>query len=172
MKNTGCSTSPVPVYFYVQQETRLAGIPLGNFSLTRGSGDFKTILDAENLKDSGYRLQDVKGIYIPLTERMMLVSQWDDDEFHLEDFVELAETEPKVQDPPTLLAADTSIPAKNADNLPSAQTADNSSSIQDAKTKTLKKISPLKIAKLHRQRNIQIYPHLYRTAKFPPPARI
>lgn len=134
MKNTGCSMSPVPVYFYVQQETRLAGIPLGNFSLTRGSGDFKTILDAENLKDSGYRLQDVKGIYIPLTERMMLVSQWDDDEFHLEDFVELAETEPKVQDPPTLLAADTSIPAKNADNLPSAQTADNSSSIQDAKT--------------------------------------
>ena len=57
--------SPVPVYFYVQQETRLAGIPLGNFSLTRGSGDFKTILDAENLKDSGYSLQDVKGIYSP-----------------------------------------------------------------------------------------------------------
>ena len=92
MKNTGCSLSPVPVYFYAQRESQLAGILLGNFSLTRGSGDFKAILDAKNLKDSGYALDSVKGIYIPLTEEMMLVSQWDDDEFRPENFVDITKT--------------------------------------------------------------------------------
>ena len=93
MKNTGCSLSPVPVYFYAQKESQLAGILLGNFSLTRGSGDFKAIMDAKNLKDNGYALDSVKGIYIPLTEEMMLVSQWDDDEFRPEIFVDITKTD-------------------------------------------------------------------------------
>lgn len=92
MKNTGCSLSPVPVYFYVQKGELLAGISLGNFSLTRGSGDYKTVLEAKNLKESGYGIDDVKGIYIPLTAQMILVSQWDDDEFHRENFIDLSDT--------------------------------------------------------------------------------
>ena len=91
MKNTGCSLSPVPVYFYVQKAKHLVGIPLGNCSLSRGIGEFKTVLQADNLQDSGYALDVVKGIYIPLTERIMLVSQWDDDEFHQEAFVSVKE---------------------------------------------------------------------------------
>ena len=98
MKNTGCSLSPVPVFLYVPNGTQLAGILLGNFTLTRGSGDFKTVIDAENLKDSGYGLDDVKGIYVPLTEQMMSVSQWDDDEFDVTNFVELPENETKDSD--------------------------------------------------------------------------
>lgn len=104
MKNTGCSMSPVPVYFYLQKGGHLAGIPLGNFTLSRGSGDFKTVLDAENLNDTGYPLDDVKGIYIPLTQQIMLVSQWDDDEFRRDAFVELAnltETEAQTPDAPS-----------------------------------------------------------------------
>ncbi len=91
MKNTGCSLSPVQVYFYIQKKQQLGGIFLGNFVLNRGSGEFKAVLDAENVKDSGYHLDDIKGIYIPLTERTMLVSQWDDDEFKRELFVDLAD---------------------------------------------------------------------------------
>ncbi len=91
MKNTGCSLSPIPVYFFVQKKEHLVGIPLGNCTLSRGIGEFKTMLQADNLKDSGYALDAVKGIYIPLTERIMLVSQWDDDEFHQEAFVPLKE---------------------------------------------------------------------------------
>lgn len=98
MKNTGYSLSPIPVYFYVEKGAKLAGIPLGNFGLTRGSGDFKAVLDANNLKDSGYGLDSVKGIYIPLTGQIMLVSQWDDDEFRLEDFIGLEDdvTNPQI----------------------------------------------------------------------------
>lgn len=98
MKNTGCSLASVPAYLYVQQGTKLAGILLGNFALTRGSGDFKAVIDAENLKDSGYRLDDVKGIHIPLTAQMMSVSQWDDDEFDISNFVELAENKASAPD--------------------------------------------------------------------------
>lgn len=126
MKNTGCSLSPVPVYFYVQKESQLAGILLGNFSLTRGSGDFKTILDAKNLKDSGYKLDNVKGIYIPLTEGMMLVSQWDDDEFHLENFVDITETETDSpqsdRNPQALQAAENPAPTQEtADHAPAKE---------------------------------------------------
>lgn len=126
MKNTGCSLSPVPVYFYVQRESQLAGILLGNFSLTRGSGDFKTILDAKNLKDSGYKLDNVKGIYIPLTEGMMLVSQWDDDEFHLENFVDITEAETDSpqsdRNPQALQAAENPAPTQEtADHAPAKE---------------------------------------------------
>ncbi len=119
MKNTGCSLSPVPVYFYMQKEELLGGISLGNFSLTRGSGDFKTVLETKNFKDSGYNIDDVKGIYIPLTAQMILVSQWDDDEFHRENFIDLSDTK-AVHTADTEDASTPDSPVKNspAENLP------------------------------------------------------
>lgn len=135
MKNTGCSLSPVPVYFYVQKAKHLVGIPLGNCSLSRGIGEFKTVLQADNLQDSGYALDVVKGIYIPLTERIMLVSQWDDDEFHQEAFVsvkELATLEKSNSGASNSLSEHTASPAPET-NSPSspapaatANTANNS----------------------------------------------
>ena len=89
MKNTGYSSPSLPVYFYVQKQGKLPGIPLGNMDLSRGSGDFKILLDAEDLLGSGYSLADVKGIFLPLSETTMFVSQWDDDPFLRERFVAL-----------------------------------------------------------------------------------
>ena len=126
MKNTGCSLSPVPVYFYAQKESQLAGILLGNFSLTRGSGDFKAILDARNLKDSGYALDSVKGIYIPLTEEMMLVSQWDDDEFRPENFVDITKT-----DSDDSHASENTLPLQEPETPVSTQPKINSSPAQE-----------------------------------------
>lgn len=91
MKNTGYSLSPIPVYFYVQKNNQFVGILLGKFTLTRGNGEFKIVLNAEDLSDSTFSLDVVKGIYIPLTERTMMVSQWDDDEFHRERFIDAAD---------------------------------------------------------------------------------
>lgn len=149
MKNTGCSLSPVPVFLYVPNNAQLAGILLGNFTLTRGSGDFKTVIDAENLKGSGYGLDDVKGIYIPLTAQMMSVSQWDDDEFDVTNFVELSENQTNGSDASNGIPAKTNgsdaingIPAKtissendppgpqkiSVENAPALQAAEDSSS--------------------------------------------
>ncbi len=131
MKNTGCSLSPVPIFLYVPKNAQLAGILLGNFTLTRGSGDFKTVIDAENLKDSGYKLDDVKGIYIPLTAQIMSVSQWDDDEFDATNFIELSEKEAKGSDASNHNTAETT---SSENNLPAAQKSavENASSLQAA----------------------------------------
>lgn len=123
MKNTGYSLSPIPIYFYVEKGTKLAGIPLGNSGLTRGSGDFKAVLDANNLKDSGYSLDRVKGIYIPLTAQVMLVSQWDDDEFRLADFIGL-------EDPAS--ASQVSAAAASADSDSAKQVSDGNISANKA----------------------------------------
>ncbi len=88
MKNTGYSLSPIPVYFYVKKQQKFLGIPLGSLSLHRGNGDFKARLDTGNLAGCGYDLSDVKGIYLPLSEQVMFVSQWDNDEFVREHFQE------------------------------------------------------------------------------------
>lgn len=131
MKNTGCSLSPVPIFLYVPKNAQLAGILLGNFTLARGSGDFKTVIDAENLKDSGYKLDDVKGIYIPLTAQMMSVSQWDDDEFDVTNFIELSENETKGSDTSNRSPAETT---SSENNPPAAQkpAVENASSLQAA----------------------------------------
>lgn len=88
MKNTGHSLSPIPVYFYAENQQKFPGILLGTMGLTRGNGDFKTILKGETLCDSSYRLDDVSGIFIPLDSEIMFVSQWNDREFVRERFAE------------------------------------------------------------------------------------
>lgn len=93
MKNTGYSTAPIPVYFYTRKQQTLPGILLGSMGLSHGNGDYKVILNAENLADSGYSLEDIKGIFIPLSDEVMIVSQWDDDEFVREQFIEPSKNE-------------------------------------------------------------------------------
>lgn len=137
MKNTGCSLSPTPVYFYVQKESQLGGILLGNFGLIRGSGDFKIILDTENIQNSGYHLDKVKGIYIPLTENMMLVSQWDDDEFLLNNFVDLTDAKPAASDSAREIPSDDSSEnpqnTTTAEKTPLLQAAEDSTPVQKNK---------------------------------------
>lgn len=81
MKSTGYSVSSVPVYFYTQRNNSFPGILLGELSLSHGNGDFKETFDSSSLADSGLPLSDVKGIYIPVSDSIMLVSQWDNDDF-------------------------------------------------------------------------------------------
>ncbi|MCI8484244.1 MAG: hypothetical protein HFH41_07880 [Lachnospiraceae bacterium] len=90
MKNTGHNLSPIPVYFYAQNQQNFPGILLGTMGLSRGNGDFKTILKGETLSDSVSSLDDVKGIYIPLSEEIMFVSQWDETDFVRERFIDPA----------------------------------------------------------------------------------
>lgn len=81
MKNTGYSQNDLPVYFYTQKGAEFPGVLLGHLALSRGSGDFKAALDSENLADSGLSLSSIKGIFLPLSDQTMFLSQWDDDVF-------------------------------------------------------------------------------------------
>lgn len=88
MKNTGHNIPSVPVYFYAENGQQFPGVLLGTMGLSRGNGDFKVILNGENLSDSGYTLDQIRGIFIPLDQQVMFVSQWNDREFVREHFVE------------------------------------------------------------------------------------
>ena len=88
MKNTGYSISPIPVYFYTQNQQSFHGILLGDMELARGNGDFKAILTDEDWAENGYSLENVKGIFIPISEEIMLVSQWDNAPFVRDKFIE------------------------------------------------------------------------------------
>lgn len=74
MKNTGYNNCDCPVYFYTQNQEQFEGISIGTASFTCGNSEFKEILDVAVL--SG-----VKGIFLPLSEGQMIVSQWDDTPF-------------------------------------------------------------------------------------------
>lgn len=90
MKNTGHSTPSIPVYFYARNNQRLPGILIGSMGISRGTGDFKAVLEEEPFAGTVYCLEDIKGIFLPLSDEVMFVSQWDDNEFVREQFVDLA----------------------------------------------------------------------------------
>lgn len=80
MKNTGINKSNIPVYFYTQNNNEFPGILLGSMNFTRGTGDFKELLDFADIAP-------VKGIFLPVSDTEMILSQWDDDTFSRNNFL-------------------------------------------------------------------------------------
>lgn len=89
MKNTGPIAKDVPVYFYTQDNDNFSGILLGSVTFVHGTGEFKKILNSDNLLDTGYSISRIKGIFLPLSDEEMILSQWDDDIFQRSAFVPL-----------------------------------------------------------------------------------
>ena len=111
LKNTGHNIPSAPVYFYTKNGQKHPGILVGTIGLFRGNGDFKSILKGDAFTGSNYSFQDVKGIFIPLSEEIMFVSQWDDNEFVRENFVE----------PETKVSANKPLAEKPSANTPSTE---------------------------------------------------
>lgn len=86
MKNTGLMEHDIPVYFYTQNATGFPGILLGSIHFSRGAGEFKESVDAAHLSNTGYNISNIKGIFCPVSERQMILSQWDDDAFDRNSF--------------------------------------------------------------------------------------
>lgn len=119
MKNTGYSQHDLPVYFYTQNGAGFPGILLGHLTLSRGAGDFKTVFDSENLEGSGFSLSDIKGIFLPLSEQIMFLSQWDDDVFVRSAFYAHIASDPAIEPEP---AATNSLPVP--EEVPDLQAAE------------------------------------------------
>lgn len=81
MKNTGLMEHDIPVYFYTQKNDRLPGISLGSMNFVRGTGEFREVFDTVDISGSGYGISAIKGIFCPVTNQKMILSQWDDDVF-------------------------------------------------------------------------------------------
>ena len=102
MKNTGFIAKDIPVYFYLQNADTFSGILLGLVTFAHGTGEFKKVLDSNNLVDSGYPISSIKGIFLPFSEKEMILSQWDDDTFQRAAFLPL-----EVPDSPKTPISDT-----------------------------------------------------------------
>ncbi len=86
MKNTGLMEHDIPVYFYAQNTNGFPGILLGSIHFSRGAGEFKESVDAAHISNTGYNISNIKGIFCPVSDRQMILSQWDDDAFDRNSF--------------------------------------------------------------------------------------
>lgn len=86
MKGIGYTGISCPVHLFVRKEKKLLGISIGEIKLQNGTGDYRVVLESDNLNQSGYDLEQVSGLMIFVTEKTMFASQWDELEIKREQF--------------------------------------------------------------------------------------
>ena len=91
LKRTGFTKIQCPVYFFTREENNMIGVKLGEMAFVNGSADFGTRFDCKNIKNSNYDMREMKGLLIPLNEKIMFASQWDEKEITRENFKEYDE---------------------------------------------------------------------------------
>lgn len=100
MKNTGLMDHDIPVYFYTQNATGFPGILLGSISFTRGTGEFTNLVDSVGISNTDYNISSIKGIFMPISDHQMILSQWDDDTFDRASFFSEDTSASRVSAPP------------------------------------------------------------------------
>ncbi len=129
MKNTGLMEHDIPVYFYAQNTNGFPGILLGSIHFSRGAGEFKESVDAAHISNTGYNISNIKGIFCPVSDRQMILSQWDDDAFDRNSFFPADSStaaEPSIlKEPHALNAAhvseENSTPASEENSTPASE---------------------------------------------------
>lgn len=98
MRGTGYTGISCPVYLFVRKDKQMEGISLGKIQIMNGVGDGRFLVDGENICKSGYGLEQISGFLIFVNEKVMFVSQWDDQEISREHFYlpERTESEEKI----------------------------------------------------------------------------
>lgn len=100
LKNTGLMEHDIPVYFYTQNAAGFPGILLGSITFTRGTGEFTNLFDSVGISNTDYNISSIKGIFMPISEHQMILSQWDDDSFDRASFYSADTSAPGTSAPP------------------------------------------------------------------------
>lgn len=102
LKRTGYTNVKCPVYLFVREKETLLGVNIGEIILVNGSGDFVRQLTCDQVGETSYCMNDMKGILIFLNDTVMFASQWDEKAIYRENFkrYEEAESVPEVQTVP------------------------------------------------------------------------
>lgn len=173
MKNTGLMEHDIPVYFYTQNATGFPGILLGSTHFSRGAGEFKELVDSADLSNTGYNISNIKGIFCPVSDRQMILSQWDDDVFDRNSFFPVDDSAPKVSPVPlenpvsniAPISKETPIPPSEPVDLKAAEAAVDLCGIPSESTST--QIPNLKMPKSHSSRWNFIMENFPPVAPFP-----
>lgn len=124
MKNTGLMEHDIPVYFYTQNATGFPGILLGSTHFSRGAGEFKELVDSADLSNTGYNISNIKGIFCPVSDRQMILSQWDDDVFDRNSFFPVDDSAPKVSPVPLENSVSNTAPVSKETPIPPSEPVD------------------------------------------------
>lgn len=68
----------VKIYTYCWYDGIIHGIHLGDMSISGGVGEFKILTEADNLCHTQYRLSDMGGILVYISDAMFMGTEWDD----------------------------------------------------------------------------------------------
>lgn len=70
---------PFKVYFFIREDNKLIGIPIGTGKIIGSSFDFKDVINSDNISGSGYNLDKISGIYIcdEINKNSVYASEWD-----------------------------------------------------------------------------------------------
>lgn len=100
LKNTGLMEHDIPVYFYARNDIGFPGILLGSVTFARGIGEFTNLFDSVGISNTDYNISSIKGIFMPISEHQMILSQWDDDSFDRASFYSADASAPGTSAPP------------------------------------------------------------------------
>lgn len=88
------------VYLFARNENLIQGIPVGNISAAKGTGDARYAFDTKALSNFGMDIEQMEGIFIPLEEGIFLASQWKEGRLAYGSFRVLGE-EKQEEEPPS-----------------------------------------------------------------------
>ncbi len=82
------------VYAYCWYDGMIHAISLGSMTISKGIGEFKILTDANDLCHSQYRLADMGGILVYLSDALYLGTEWDDHPIQFE-YLHIDEEKPE-----------------------------------------------------------------------------
>ncbi|BBF44653.1 hypothetical protein lbkm_3379 [Lachnospiraceae bacterium KM106-2] len=72
------SNLPIHVYMYLWIRGKMICISLGEIQIRNGVGDFKSITNSGDLMESGFRLDEMSGILVYVSDTTFFGTEWDD----------------------------------------------------------------------------------------------
>ena len=75
LQNVGKLNRRCPILIMTNTK-ELTGIPIGEFDIRKGGGNGQYVLEKNNIKESGYTIDDVIGIRINISDEILLASCW------------------------------------------------------------------------------------------------
>lgn len=78
IRNMNTEHTKATVYLFAEKENIIQGVPVGDLSFSKGSGDVRYAFETKELGSFGMTMPEMEGIFIPLEDSFYLASRWKD----------------------------------------------------------------------------------------------
>lgn len=112
------------VYLFFRKDRILYGVPVGSIAVTRGNGDVRYSFETKDLAEFHTTMEQMEGIFIPISEEGYLASQWKEGEIKQTYFKVVEKGEPLEE---AEISEEVIIEAENVDTQEEAEEIENRS---------------------------------------------